>query len=344
MACLLSLVFAQGVFAWEAPIGPDGEPFTKKLVTITSNGDRLIEFVRENETFEQWTKLVGYRSQQMPAIGNDPKKAAAAMALLVEAANPKAHVRVITDEKSDEVVVDFLTWSANRDFLEFNVFRYAKSTDAQAIVSVQLAYRFKDRSTEEVEKFKSVREAWLKHALTLDMRSVEVTVAGFSPKADPDKLSIVLDGELFSKLALTPYAQGDKQLRLLRQSETFEQWEKMISAQRMSIGTDPKAVADRMAQFAMLLYGAAEASVFIDDKTSEAYVHYRARPVGDRYTEFHIYRISKSSDGKAVIALHLARRIPQKTLDPAEWATLGTSWLAQARSLDMKSLFAYLGE
>lgn len=341
---LLLLVFAQGVFAQAALITLDGEPFTKKFIGSPPNGDRLLEFVRESETFEKWTKLVGYRYQQLPVIGNDPKKVAAGMAQIVKATNPKAQSRVIVNEKTDEVILDFLTWSADQQIIEFNVFRYAKSNDGKAVVSLQLAYRFSDSSPEGIEKFKTVREAWLKQAIAFDMQNVQTAVAG-TPAATPHgTLTIMLDDEVFSKKMFNALPQGDKQLRFVRESETFEKWEKMVSLKRQSFGTDPKAVANHMAQVATLFNGHAQASVVVDEEASEAYVDYKAWPEGNRFTAFNVYRFAKSADGKAVVAIHFVRRIPQLNVDAEELKRIRVSWLKQARSFDMKSVFVALGE
>lgn len=342
---LLWLVFASSVFAQVAPIAFDGELFTKKFVSSPPNGDKLLEYVRENESFEKWTKLVGYRYQQLPGLGNDPKKAAASMSQFIKITNPKASSRVIVDDKNDEALLDFVISSADQKIIELNIFRYAKSTDAKAVVSLQLAYRFSDSSPEGVEKFKSMRDAGLKHAIAFDMKTIQLAVAGISVPVSPENLTITLDDEIFPKRVLNDLASGDKQLRFVRDGETFEKWEKMVSFKRMSYGTDPKAVADRIAQTAMLLNGqAAQARVFFDEVTMDAYVDYKAWPEGNRFTEFNVYRITKNSDRKSVLALHLARRIPAQNVDSQELKNIRNSWLKQAHAFDVKSVFVSLGE
>jgi len=89
-ALLLLFAFHQCAFAQENEITLDGESFTKKFVGAPSNGDKLIEFVRESETFENRTKLMGYRYQHLPLIDNDPTKAAIGMAKVVKNTNPAA--------------------------------------------------------------------------------------------------------------------------------------------------------------------------------------------------------------------------------------------------------------
>src|SRR4030095_12597590 len=87
-------------------ISVDGERFTKKFVGKPPGGDKLLEFVRENESFEQWTQLVGSRSQQFRGLVNDPVQMAFALAQKVKASNPKAQSSVITNKDKTEAIVD----------------------------------------------------------------------------------------------------------------------------------------------------------------------------------------------------------------------------------------------
>jgi hypothetical protein len=125
----------------------DGEAFTNKFTGRPPNGDKLIEFFRQNETFENWTKLIGFRYQQLPGAGNDPSKVALGMAMLLRAkGNPSA---ISENKNNSEAMIDFITGPQN-GFMEFNIFRYTKSTDGKAVVSLQLAYRFKDTSESNI--------------------------------------------------------------------------------------------------------------------------------------------------------------------------------------------------
>ncbi len=171
------VVFLQGSYAGEFQVVLDGEVFTKKFTGKPPNGDRLIEFVRENETFESWTKLVGFRYQQLPGIANDPKKAAVAMAQVVKMTNPKSQSRVIVSNERSEAIIDFLTWPPDGKYMEFNVFRYAKSADGNAVVSLQFAYRFTDTSHESLEQFKKIRGSWINQSVAFDIKGVDTLVS-----------------------------------------------------------------------------------------------------------------------------------------------------------------------
>lgn len=82
---ILPLTLIQHATAQESFITLDGEVFTNKFVGDPRKGDKLLEFVRENESFDNWTKLVGFRYQQLPGAGNDPSKVAIAMSMLLKA-------------------------------------------------------------------------------------------------------------------------------------------------------------------------------------------------------------------------------------------------------------------
>jgi hypothetical protein len=172
---LLVSVVTQGAVS-EALFTVDDEAFTKKFVGAPPNGDKLIEFVRETESFESWTKLVGLRYQHLPGVGNDPKQVAAGMAQLVKARDPQSRSRTIANEKTNEALIDFLVRAPDGQFMEFNVFRYARSGDGNAVVSLQFAYRFTDVSGEGIERFKSLRDSWIRQAVAVDMASVVSTL------------------------------------------------------------------------------------------------------------------------------------------------------------------------
>lgn len=172
LGTLLFLAFflVQEAIAQNPSIALDGELFTKKFVGNPPNGDKLLEFIREPESFEKWTKLVGVRYQRLASIGNDPKKVAEGMAAVVKASNPNSNSRIIVNESKSEALIDFLTWPASGEYLEFNVFRYAKSKDGGGVVSLQFANRFKsDNSPEAINQFKALRQSWINQAATFDM-------------------------------------------------------------------------------------------------------------------------------------------------------------------------------
>lgn len=163
--CLVQTAIAQ-----ESLITLDSETFTKQFVGNPPNGDKLLEFIREAETFEKWSKIVGIRYQQLPGVGNDPKRVAQGMAQIVKTTNPNANSRIIVNEQTSEAIIDFLTWPSNGAFLEFNVFRYAKSKDGNGVISLHFANRFTSNSSPEaIEQFKALQKSWIDQAAAFDM-------------------------------------------------------------------------------------------------------------------------------------------------------------------------------
>ncbi len=177
----LCVLVAQSGLAQDEPVVVGGESFSKVFVGAPANGDKLMEFVREGEDFDNWTKLVGYRYQQLPSLGNEPKQAGIALYKTVKESNTDAKVGMMLNGKETEAVVHFLTWSNDgRRLLEFNVFRYVKSKDMKAVVSLQLAYRFSlddANNPEKTEEIKSTQMALIREASTFDMKAVHMALA-----------------------------------------------------------------------------------------------------------------------------------------------------------------------
>src|SRR5690349_5663654 len=103
------------------PLFFDGEEFRSKFEATTHDGDKVMEFIRKKETIHNWTKLVAFRYQHLPAIGNDPSKAAVEMARVVKSSNPKAGYSIMRGKK--EALLDFVTWPKHRKYVEFSVVR-----------------------------------------------------------------------------------------------------------------------------------------------------------------------------------------------------------------------------
>lgn len=181
---ILALVFCHPAIADEMTPTLDGENFSKKFIGTPSSGEKLVEFVRDNESFDAWTKLIGYRYQQIPNLGNDPIKYASAMGQIVKRTNPQANFQILKNEKANEAIIDFLTWPRDQKYMELNVFRFWKSEDGKAVFSLQLAHRFEppkqadnQESANEFERklkeFKARRIAWIKQAAESDTKSIE---------------------------------------------------------------------------------------------------------------------------------------------------------------------------
>ena len=162
----------------------DGEIFSRTSIAKPANGDRLFEFVRDEESFDKWTKLVAYRYQRLPGLRNDPIEYAFAMERAIKQQNPAAPVKVSQNEGSNGAILDFLTWPQDQSHMELNVFRFGKSKDGSAVVSVQLASKFvpykptfsQDSANEYERQLKVIRDrrkSWIKHVTEADLQLIE---------------------------------------------------------------------------------------------------------------------------------------------------------------------------
>lgn len=160
----------------EAKPTVDGELFEKIFMGSSSPSNKLIEYVRDEESFEKWTKLVGYAYKKVPGLDNSPTKFAGALGQTVKTSNPGAQFQIAENPATGEVLIDFLTWPKDGSYMEFNVFKIKKSGDGLGIYTLQLANRFpffKDTTEASIAPFKKLRESWLKQAAEFDMNKVE---------------------------------------------------------------------------------------------------------------------------------------------------------------------------
>jgi len=142
----------------------DGESY---FSAFTSNQPtfRLVEFVREGETVENWTKLFAIRN--FPT-GNDPQAAVAQFEQVVKQHNPLAGVRVLVKEDRTEAIIDFLTWPQDAKYMELNIHRYLKKSEYPGLISYQFAYRFQRTSETTADEIRTIKERWVKLMTQID--------------------------------------------------------------------------------------------------------------------------------------------------------------------------------
>ena len=154
----LSFSFLFSGFAFSASnITFDDEAYTNKF-TNKSPTINLAEYVREDETFKNWTKLIAVRNYTNLT---NPKAAAVNLARIVKKQNPKANYQILQSKESSEVQIDFLTWPSTLEYLEFNIHRYMKVEGYDGLISYQFAYRFKMSEPESVALFKKNKNHWV---------------------------------------------------------------------------------------------------------------------------------------------------------------------------------------
>ena len=186
---VFAVLFFCGVsFAQAAPtsVTLDGDALTKTFEAQAPDGDKLIEFIRESESFESWTKLVGYRYQSIPRLGNDPLKTAWAMADLIKKTTSQPYVQVFDNKQTKHALLVFVAMYPAKRYVEQNVFRFWKSKDGKAVVSLQLAFRIQIPKAENGQQPKGAErilkeisdrnKSWLDQAARFDSKAVEETL------------------------------------------------------------------------------------------------------------------------------------------------------------------------
>jgi hypothetical protein len=134
----------------------DGEQY---LPGFTSNQPnlKLIEYVRADETVENWTKLFAVRNFPQK---DDPAKAVKAFQQVIKQHNPMAGVQVLVKEDGSEAMIDFLTWETGAEQVELNIHRYLKKPGHPGLISFQFAYRFRVTPETTAEKIRGLKERW----------------------------------------------------------------------------------------------------------------------------------------------------------------------------------------
>jgi len=151
-----SLLFSNVVFS-ASIITFDNEAYTKKF-TNKSASVNLAEYVRENETFKDWTKLVAVRNYTNL---NKPKEAVVNFAKIIKQHNPKANYQILESKDGNEAQIDFLTWPKSLKYMEFNIHKYMKVEGYTGLISYQFAYRFKINEPNNVKHFKENKNRWV---------------------------------------------------------------------------------------------------------------------------------------------------------------------------------------
>jgi hypothetical protein len=80
-----------------------------------SLGDGIAEFTLQGETVNDWSKLFAYHAY--PGVPDNPALAAETLGKTVKQNNKDAQYALTDVPKSDEAIVDFLTWAPGSDIM-----------------------------------------------------------------------------------------------------------------------------------------------------------------------------------------------------------------------------------
>lgn len=148
----------------------DGERYARVHRERQSDGDRMVQFVREPETLENWTRSIAF--YRYTKIGNDPARAAAELRDSMKAASSGAQAHMTVHSVTRDAIVDFLTRPADRRYLEFNVMRYAKDSGGNGLVAFRFAHRFRDTGKELSGQFNERRHSWRGQVEQFDLAKI----------------------------------------------------------------------------------------------------------------------------------------------------------------------------
>jgi hypothetical protein len=141
-----------------------------------SNPDSTIkEFVSKGETLESWTHLAGIF--EYPDL-HDPLALVREVDKLLKEKNPLARSAILENEKTGDVIIDFITWPEDGSFVEFNVFKYHK-TGNDGVTAWQYAVREYKDQIPFLEELRPLRER-----LVAEMAETGLVV---TPGKDNDK-------------------------------------------------------------------------------------------------------------------------------------------------------------
>jgi len=155
---LLALIFLFGAIvsrAAPASLRFDGETF-HSVFNDRGEAGPFTEYLRKGENLDTWVKLMGV--YQFPKL-KDPTEAVKAFADGVKASNPQAQTAMISNPDTGEAILDFVTWTEDGSFVEFNVWKYRKNPDG-GLVALQFAQRCYDKDPEAF--FKKLRSERLR--------------------------------------------------------------------------------------------------------------------------------------------------------------------------------------
>jgi hypothetical protein len=105
-------------------------------------------------------------------MGDDPLAAVETVGKVVKETNKDANYAIVTNDKTGESIIDFLTWAPESEVMEFNVFKYARSADGRGLVAMQYAQHIKLGEI-DVEGMRALRQRTVDEMATEDITQAQ---------------------------------------------------------------------------------------------------------------------------------------------------------------------------
>ncbi|QDU25930.1 hypothetical protein ETAA8_10020 [Anatilimnocola aggregata] len=135
------------------------ETFELAFVNVNRQGnfnEIINEYIPEGEGLEEWSSMLSVR--KYPGR-TDYRELADNVLKALKQQNPLAPSAKHTSADGKRQMIDFITWDATQDIVEFNVFIYELGTDGKSIIAQQYAQRAygRDEGREFLTKMKQLR-------------------------------------------------------------------------------------------------------------------------------------------------------------------------------------------
>ena len=154
------MIFLVGAARSEDPTAEKKESISFDGLTLvlayegSNPGSKIKEFIPDGETLEHWTHLAGIF--EYPDL-HDPLALVQEVDKLLKEKNPLARSAILENEKTGDVIIDFITWPEDGSFVEFNVFKYFKNGN-KGVTAWQYAVREYKDQIPFLEELRPLRE------------------------------------------------------------------------------------------------------------------------------------------------------------------------------------------
>ncbi|WP_139325878.1 hypothetical protein [Thalassolituus maritimus] len=153
-----------------------GETYSKVARVDTEAGVLVYRYIRDTETFEDWTTAVTYTLYRNPSVGDRPKSVATVIVSSLQNSNPQAKYNLTGNDEGTEVVLDFLTWPADKEYMEYDVYRIESGQTGEGVYVLQFSVKFpyvENMSEAQVKELVTLRNGMVKQVLQYNMTSVK---------------------------------------------------------------------------------------------------------------------------------------------------------------------------
>lgn len=182
LVALMTVYFAsaEGLKPNEVVPVMGGEAYSKVARVDTEAGVLVYRYIRDTETFEDWTTAVTYTLYRNPSVGDRPKSVATVIVSSLQNSNPQAKYNLTGNEEGTEVILDFLTWPADKEYMEYDVYRIESGQKGEGVYVLQFSVKFpfvENMSEAQVKELVTLRNGMIKQVLQYNMTSVKTMLS-----------------------------------------------------------------------------------------------------------------------------------------------------------------------